>query len=121
MAELAISFNFVAVQNFLVFLIRVGSCRHLIEIAKYAVVIDQTFRVIAHVDSRLSVPINIVVLYERIRCATAGDPRSSVLTNVVVRNVRGRVVNQDTICIFNNLVLHNPRVPTLDRKDTLSS
>lgn len=62
--------------------------------------------------------VHLVVLDVGVGGAAASDARPGVLTNVVVRNVGRGVVNQNAVCILDDLIFDNPGVPTLNRKNT---
>lgn len=59
----------------------------MVEIAENIVFVNEALRVVAHVDARLGVAIHLVVRDVRVGGAATGDPRTRVLTNVVVSDV----------------------------------
>lgn len=52
------------------------------------VLVHQAFRVVAHVDARLGVPVDLILVDVGVGGAAARDPRPRVLADVVVANLR---------------------------------
>ena len=66
-------------------------------------------------------PIDTILVDVRIGGTAERYTRTGVLANVIIGDVGARVISQDTVCILHNLILVDPSIPTLYRKNALSS
>lgn len=63
-------------------------------------------------------PVDFVIHDVGVRRATASNPRTCILTNVIVIDVGTGVVNQNSVSILDYFVLHDPRIAAFDRENT---
>ena len=72
----------------MVLFVFVGSCGNVVEVAVDVVLVDQALRVVPHVDARLRVPVDLVLVDVRVGSPATRYPLARVLADVIVCYLR---------------------------------